>query len=187
MSLGWKNRNNCPPFPTCRTLNPRSPDPSRVAARQQAVILHHEEGISAQIFPQFPLASPVTRFTVLGIKPAPLIPQLEWHHRPRLAPESYEGFAVVLRIITLERRAIGWLDDSFHLHFRELLLNTTPASASSAWDGSEKCSRAGKCSPMPEIGLGWLPEGGAKGQKPSETFTALGNTPIDLEFNRLRK
>ncbi len=45
------------------------------------------------------------------------------HHLPRLAPECYRGFAVVHWTITLERRATGWLDDLFHLHFRELLLH----------------------------------------------------------------
>ena len=44
-------------------------------------------------------------------------------HLPRLAPEFYRGFAVVHWTITLERRATGWLDDLFHLHFRELLLH----------------------------------------------------------------
>jgi len=29
-----------------------------------------------------------------GMKPAPLTPQPEWHHLPRLAPEFYRGFAV---------------------------------------------------------------------------------------------
>ena len=57
------------------------------------------------------------------MKPAPLTPQPEWHHLPRLAPEFYRGFAVVQWTITLERRATGWLDDRFHLHFRELLLH----------------------------------------------------------------
>jgi hypothetical protein len=53
------------------------------------------------------------------MKPAPLTPQPEWHHLPRLAPEFYQGFAVVLWTTTLERRATGWLDEPFHLHFRE--------------------------------------------------------------------
>ena len=57
------------------------------------------------------------------MKPAPLTPQPEWHHLPRLAPESYQGFAAVFWTLTLERRATGWLDDSFHQHFRELLLH----------------------------------------------------------------
>ena len=57
------------------------------------------------------------------MKPAPLTPQPEMHHLPRLAPEFYRGFAVVQWTITLERRATGWLDDTFHLHFRELLLH----------------------------------------------------------------
>jgi putative transposase len=57
------------------------------------------------------------------MKPAPLTPQPEWHHLPRLAPEYYRGFAVVQWTVTLERRATGWLDDLFHQHFRELLLH----------------------------------------------------------------
>jgi len=57
------------------------------------------------------------------MKPAPLTPQPEWHHLPRLAPEYYRGFAVVQWTVTLERRATGWLDDPFHQHFRELLLH----------------------------------------------------------------
>jgi len=55
--------------------------------------------------------------------PAPPTPQPEWHHLPRLAPQCYRGFAVVHWTITLERRAKGWLDDIFHLKFRELLLH----------------------------------------------------------------
>jgi hypothetical protein len=57
------------------------------------------------------------------MKPAPLTPQPEWHHLPRLAPEFYRGFAVVQWTITLKRRATGWLDGTFHAHFRELLLH----------------------------------------------------------------
>ncbi len=57
------------------------------------------------------------------MKSAPLTPQPQWHHLPRLAPEFYRGFAAVLWTITLERRATGWLDDRFHLYFRELLLH----------------------------------------------------------------
>jgi len=57
------------------------------------------------------------------MRPAPLTPQPEWHHLPRLEPEFYRGFAVVQWTITLEHRATGWLDDRFHLHFRELLLH----------------------------------------------------------------
>jgi hypothetical protein len=52
-----------------------------------------------------------------------LTPQPEWHHLPRLAPELYRGFAAVLWTVTFERRATGWLDEHFHLHFRELLLH----------------------------------------------------------------
>jgi REP element-mobilizing transposase RayT len=57
------------------------------------------------------------------MRTAPLTPQPEGHHLRRLAPEFYRGFAVVQWTITLERRATDWLDESFHLHFRELLLH----------------------------------------------------------------
>lgn len=54
----------------------------------------------------------------------PLTEQPEWRHLPRLATEFYRGFAVVHWTITLKNRATGWLNDTFHLHFRELLLHT---------------------------------------------------------------
>ena len=57
------------------------------------------------------------------MNPVPISPQPQMHHLPRLAPEFYRGLAVVHWTITLERRATGWLDDLFHLHFRELLLH----------------------------------------------------------------
>jgi REP element-mobilizing transposase RayT len=57
------------------------------------------------------------------MKPAPRTEQSDWHHLPRLAPELYRAFAVVHWTITLEHRATGWLDENFHLHFRELLLH----------------------------------------------------------------
>jgi hypothetical protein len=66
--------------------------------------------------------SPKSRYGS-NMKPAPLAPQPEMHHLPRLDPELYQGFAVVQWTITLERRATGWLDDRFHLLFRELLLH----------------------------------------------------------------
>jgi REP element-mobilizing transposase RayT len=56
--------------------------------------------------------------------PSPLTPRPERHHLPRLASEFYRGFAMVQWTITLERRATGWLDERFHLRFRELLLHT---------------------------------------------------------------
>jgi putative transposase len=61
--------------------------------------------------------------------PTPLTPQPQWRHLPRLAPEFYRGFAVVQWTLTLERRAIGWLDDCFHSHFRELLLHAAAREA----------------------------------------------------------
>ncbi|MBP9902180.1 MAG: hypothetical protein KBH45_12015, partial [Verrucomicrobia bacterium] len=60
---------------------------------------------------------------VRHLKPAPLTEQPAMHHLPRLAPEFYRGFAVVQWTIPLEHRATGWLDETFHLHFRELLLH----------------------------------------------------------------
>jgi hypothetical protein len=57
------------------------------------------------------------------MRPVLLTPQLEWHHLPRLDPGFYQGFAVVHWTITLEHRATGWLDELFHLRFRELLLH----------------------------------------------------------------
>ncbi len=63
------------------------------------------------------------------MKFAPLTPQPEWRHLPRLGPEFYRGFAVVQWTITFERRARGWLDDHFHFHFRELLLHAAAREA----------------------------------------------------------
>jgi putative transposase len=53
----------------------------------------------------------------------PITEQPQWHHLPRLAPEFYQSFAVIHWTITLENRASGWLDDDFHLRFRELMLH----------------------------------------------------------------
>jgi hypothetical protein len=83
--------------------------------------------------------SPESRY-VFRMKPPPLTEQPEMHHLPRLDPECYRGFAVVQWTITLERRATGWLDDRFHLHFRELLLHAAAREGipitciSSGWD-----------------------------------------------------
>ena len=43
---------------------------------------------------------------------------------PRLSREHYQGRAVVLWTHTFEDRARGWLDESFHARFREILLHT---------------------------------------------------------------
>ncbi len=43
---------------------------------------------------------------------------------PRLSREFYQGQAFVLWTHTIEGRTTGWLNDEFHLHFRELLLHT---------------------------------------------------------------
>lgn len=45
-------------------------------------------------------------------------------HLPRLAPEFYRGFAVVHWVMTVDRRATGWLDALRHAQFREALLHT---------------------------------------------------------------
>lgn len=57
------------------------------------------------------------------MRPISTAPQPDWHHLPRLAPQYYCGLAVVLWTITLQKRATGWLDQEFHLHFRALLLH----------------------------------------------------------------
>jgi putative transposase len=60
---------------------------------------------------------------------SPLTPQPERHDLPRLAPEFYRGFAVIHWTITLERREVGWLNEHFHSHFRELLLHAAAREA----------------------------------------------------------
>jgi putative transposase len=42
---------------------------------------------------------------------------------PRLPPEFYQGDAAVHWTLTVFDRGVGWLNDSFHLGFRELLLH----------------------------------------------------------------
>ena len=54
--------------------------------------------------------------------PRPLSPQHA--HLPRLAPEFYRGFAVVHWVMTIDRRATGWLDALRHAQFREALIHT---------------------------------------------------------------
>jgi REP element-mobilizing transposase RayT len=44
-------------------------------------------------------------------------------HLPRLQPEFYQGDSAVHWTLTLFDRATGWLNDSFHSRFRELLLH----------------------------------------------------------------
>ncbi|MGA9779366.1 MAG: hypothetical protein ACLPRE_02205 [Limisphaerales bacterium] len=43
---------------------------------------------------------------------------------PRLLRHHYQGHAVVLWTLTLEHRDTGWLNESFHAPFRELMLHT---------------------------------------------------------------
>jgi putative transposase len=45
------------------------------------------------------------------------------HFLPRLGREHYQGDAVIHWILPVFDRATGWLDGSFHLEFRELLLH----------------------------------------------------------------
>ena len=42
---------------------------------------------------------------------------------PRLDPAFYKAFAFVFWTHTVEDRATGWLDDTFHSRFRELMLH----------------------------------------------------------------
>ena len=51
------------------------------------------------------------------------------HHLPRLPRPYYQAFALVHWTITLEERAKGWLDASFHAFFRELLLHAAAREA----------------------------------------------------------
>jgi REP element-mobilizing transposase RayT len=53
------------------------------------------------------------------------LPQAEPHLRlPRLTAAYYRGFSTVHWSMTLENRAIGWLDNAHHGVLRELLLHT---------------------------------------------------------------
>jgi putative transposase len=45
------------------------------------------------------------------------------HYLPRLNREFYQGDSIVHWTLTLFDRKAGWLDDAFHLKFRELLLH----------------------------------------------------------------
>jgi hypothetical protein len=47
---------------------------------------------------------------------------------PRLHREFYRGYAVVFWTLTLEQRAQGWLNVSFHARFRELMLHAAARS-----------------------------------------------------------
>ena len=49
---------------------------------------------------------------------------------PRLSRESYQGNAVVHWTMPASRRTPGWLNDSFHQRFRELMLH---AAARQGW------------------------------------------------------
>jgi hypothetical protein len=45
------------------------------------------------------------------------------HYLPRLSPEFYRGDAVVHWTLTIFDRTTGWLNDGFHLRFREVMLH----------------------------------------------------------------
>jgi putative transposase len=45
-------------------------------------------------------------------------------HLPRLAPEYYQGLAVVHWVMTIDDRQSGWLTPQFHAQCREALLHT---------------------------------------------------------------
>jgi putative transposase len=45
-------------------------------------------------------------------------------HLPRLPRDHYQADAVVFWTLTVFDKAKGWLTDSFHQHFRELMLHT---------------------------------------------------------------
>ena len=45
-------------------------------------------------------------------------------HLPRLEPVYYRGFAMVHWVMTVDERATGWLDERFHLRWREAMLHT---------------------------------------------------------------
>jgi putative transposase len=47
-------------------------------------------------------------------------------HLPRLAPEFYRGRAVVHWTLTVQGRETGWLSESFHLRWREIILHALP-------------------------------------------------------------
>jgi|SRR5947208_1959411 len=51
------------------------------------------------------------------------------HHLPRLPRRYYQAFAVVHWTITLEHRAVRWLDGPFHTQFRGLLLHAAAREA----------------------------------------------------------
>ena len=55
----------------------------------------------------------------------PIYPTTAPHrHLPRLAVAAYQRNAIVHWSMTLQNRSQGWLDENFHLHFRERLLHT---------------------------------------------------------------
>ncbi len=55
------------------------------------------------------------------------IPKPDWLRRslPRLSPEHYGSHAFVFWTHTIEGRRTGWLSNSFHENFRELLLHAS--------------------------------------------------------------
>ncbi len=48
---------------------------------------------------------------------------------PRLSKERYQGHAVVMWTLTMEKRSSGWLNDQLHFHFREIILHAAAREA----------------------------------------------------------
>jgi len=49
--------------------------------------------------------------------------RVEKGHLPRLAPECYRGYTFVHWTLTIEDRATGWLDETFHARWQVILLH----------------------------------------------------------------
>jgi putative transposase len=58
-----------------------------------------------------------------GLVTSPATSTTHPHHLPRLAPEFYRGDAAVHWVLTLYDRRTGWLNETVHLKFRELMLH----------------------------------------------------------------
>jgi hypothetical protein len=50
-------------------------------------------------------------------------PGYQSHSLPRLDPSCYRADAAILWTFTTDKRATGWLTETLHLKFRELLLH----------------------------------------------------------------
>jgi len=93
----------------------------------------------------------------------------EHRNLPRLAREHYQGLAVVHWTHTLEKRATGWLNERFHMRFREILLHA--------------CSRHDLVCPaytlMPDhMHVVWMGASGASDQLNAAAFLRKHSAPI---------